>query len=133
MDGKTIPGGKAVVFLRPDGLLHMTWQAGVDVLREDAAAAVEMVNMISPDRDRPLLVDMRGTGSTTPGARDVFGTRHAASMVALIGESPVDRVIANFFIGVRRPERPTRYFTSQAMAEEWLKSGLTSGIDERNN
>lgn len=118
--------GKAVLQLRPDGVLHLAWPPGVDVGRDEALEVVRRINELSADRNRPLLVDMRFARSTSAGARDVFGVPHAASMVALLGESPVDRVIANFFIGVRKPARPTRYFTSEEAALTWLKAG-TSG------
>lgn len=118
--------GKAVLQLRPDGVLHLAWPAGADVGREEALEVVRRINELSADRNRPLLVDMRAARSTSSGARDVFGVPHAASMVALLGESPVDRVIANFFIGVRQPARPTRYFTSEAAAYAWLREGASA-------
>lgn len=119
-DELTVAGGKAVLRLRPDGLLHLVWRPGVNVQEEDAVSAVMMINRISAGQDRPLLVDMRTVGNTSAAARDVFGVPHAASRIALLGESPVDRVIANFFIGVHGPQRPTRYFTSEQAAITWL-------------
>lgn len=113
-------GGKGVLTLRPDGLLHLIWTAGADIQKEDAISAVTAINRISPDRDRPLLVDMKAASNTSAAARDVFGVPHAASKIALLGESPVDRIIANFFIGVHRPQRPTQYFTSEQAAITWL-------------
>lgn len=117
-----VAGGKAVLSLRPDGILHLIWAPGTHVREEDASSAVTLINQISSDQDRPLLVDMRSTGSTSSGARTVFGVPHAASKIALLGESPVDQVVANFFTAVRRPERPTRYFTSESSALAWLTS-----------
>lgn len=120
MNKRTVAEGKAVLGLRADGIMHLEWKPGVDVLTEDARAAVTAINDLSADRDRPLLVDMRNVGSMSAGARQVFSVPHAASVIALVGESHVDRVIANFFIGVRRPERPTRFFTSEKDAVAWL-------------
>lgn len=119
-DELTVAEGKAVLSLRPDGLLHLVWTAGADIQKEDASSAVTLIDEISADRDRPLLVDMTGASNVSSGARDVFGLPHAASRIALLGESPVDRVLANFFIRVQRPERPTRYFTSEEAAVTWL-------------
>lgn len=119
-DELTVARGKAVLSLRPDGLLHLIWTPGADIQKEDAISAVTMINRISADLDRPLLVDMTAASNTSAAARDVFGVPHAASKIALLGESPVDRVIANFFIGVHRPQRPTRYFTSEEAAITWL-------------
>lgn len=122
MGENAIAGGKAVLSMRTDGILELKWKPGVHVLREDALAAVSMINDLSADKDRPLLVDMRNVGSTSNGARQVFGVPHAASVIALVGESQVDRVIANFFIGARRPRRPTRYFSAEEDAVTWLLS-----------
>lgn len=115
-------GGKAVLSLRGDGILHLVWAPGSSVHEEDAVSAVAMMNHICGDRGRPLLVDMRNAGHTSSGARDVFAMPHAASRLALLGESPVDEVIAIFFTRSHRPPRPTRYFTSEAEAVIWLSS-----------
>ncbi|MFF1881988.1 STAS/SEC14 domain-containing protein [Pseudarthrobacter sp. NPDC058196] len=119
----SVAGGKAALSLRLDGILHLIWAPGTYVQEEDAVSAVTMMNLISPDHDRPLLVDMRNAGNTSSRARDVFANPHAVSRVALLGESPVDEVIASFFTGVHRPQRPTRYFTSEATALSWLSGG----------
>lgn len=118
-----VAGGKAVLTLGPDGILRLVWTSGAYIDEDDAVSAVTMMNQISPDHDRPLLVDMRNAGSTSSRARDVFVRPHAVSRVALLGESPVDEVIASFFTGVHRPQRPTRYFTSEAEALSWLSGG----------
>jgi len=118
----SVAGGKAALSLRPDGILHLIWAPGTYVLEDDAAPAVTTINKISADHDRPLLVDMRNAGNTSSGARDVFALPDAASRVALLGESPVDQVVASFFTRVHRPQRPTRYFTSEAKALSWLTS-----------
>ena len=118
----SVAGGKAVLSLREVGILHLIWAPGTYVQEDDAAPAVTTINKISADHDRPLLVDMRNAGNTSSGARDVFALPHAASRVALLGESPVDQVVASFFTRVHRPQRPTRYFTSEAKALSWLTS-----------
>lgn len=118
-----VGGGKAVLRLRPDGILHLIWVPGSYVDEEDAVSAVTMIGQLSAANGSPLLVDMRNAGSTSSGARDVFSMPHAASRVALLGESPVDEVIASFFTRVHQPPRPTRYFASEADAISWLTTG----------
>ncbi|WP_427174702.1 hypothetical protein [Arthrobacter sp. 92] len=49
--------------------------------------------------------------------------------VALLGASPVDRVIVNFFVGERTPPRPTRFFTSREDALAWLRSSALAEAD----
>ncbi len=41
---------------------------------------------------------------------------------ALLIDSPVSRVIANFFMGLNRPLSPTRVFTEQTQAIRWLQT-----------
>lgn len=100
--------------------MHLVWTPGSYVDERDALSAVTVMNKVCAGRGRPLLVDMRNAGSTSSGARDVFAMPHAASRVALLGESPVDEVIAIFFTRSHEPPRPTRYFTSEAEAIIWL-------------
>ncbi|GLB69566.1 DUF7793 family protein [Arthrobacter mangrovi] len=103
-----------------EGLLHLRWNIGVDIGEVDARAAMELVNEMCTDRPCPLLIDMTGTGSISRGARTVFTRRSCASKIALIGSSPVDRVLVNFFLHVNTPPCPTRFFTSRTQAARWL-------------
>ncbi|MDQ0118679.1 STAS/SEC14 domain-containing protein [Pseudarthrobacter sp902506025] len=102
--------------------MHLVWAPGSHVDEDDAVSAVTMMNQICASRGKPLLVDMRNAGNTSSGARDVFAMPHAATRLALLGESPVDEVIANFFTRAHMPARPTRYFTSETSALTWLTS-----------
>lgn len=67
-----------------------------------------------------MLVDMATTEHVAREARAVFSIPCAANRIALLGASPVDRVIANFFLNVHIPPCPTRFFTSRDDALTWL-------------
>ena len=43
---------------------------------------------------------------------------------AIIVDSPVSRLIGSFFLGLNKPPFPTKLFTSEADAVEWLKGYL---------
>jgi hypothetical protein len=86
---------------------------------------VHRVNALCGDTERPLLVDMRTTVSVSRGARAVFARPCQASQVALLGASPVDKVIANFVLSMNKTGRPKRYFTSRTEAMAWLLAGAT--------
>ena len=102
------------------GLIVLTWSHGSQVTADRAAEAICRVDELNAGVERPLLVDMTGTTALTRDARAAFSHRCAASAIALLGQSPVDRVIANFALGVSAVPVPTRFFTSRAAAEEWL-------------
>jgi hypothetical protein len=102
------------------GLIVLTWSHGSQVTADRAAEAICRVDELNAGVERPLLVDMTGTTALTRDARAAFSHRCSASAIALLGQSPVDRVIANFALGVSAVPVPTRFFTSRAEAEEWL-------------
>ncbi|WP_379624461.1 hypothetical protein [Pseudonocardia sp. GCM10023141] len=113
------------VHVDPTGIVRLEWARGLRITGELARAAMELVDETNTGRQRPLLVDMTGTAALTREARTTFSRRCSASRIALLGRSPVDRVIANFALGVSAVPVPTRFFTSEALATAWLINGAT--------
>lgn len=112
-----------------EGLLILVWPRGVTITGPSARHALDAVNQICAGTERPMLVDMATTKSVAREARVVFGQKCAASRIAMLGRSPVDRVIANFALGriSPRPPCPTKFFTDRDQAFDFLREGL----DER--
>jgi hypothetical protein len=112
-----------------EGLLILVWPRGVKITGPAARHALDEVNRICDGTRRPMLVDMATTASVSREARVVFGEECAASRIAMLGRSPVDRVIANFALGriPPRPPCPTKFFTDRDQAFAFLREGL----DER--
>jgi hypothetical protein len=113
------------VHVDPLGIVRLRWERGLRITGELARAAMALVDATNAGRERPLLVDMTGTAALTREARMTFGRRCSASRIALLGRSPVDRVIANFALGVSAVPVPTKFFTSEALATAWLTDGTT--------
>ena len=111
----------------PKGFLRLAWVPGVQVTGEFAAEAVRVVDEINGARFRPLLVDMTDTAVLTRAARVIFGRPCSVSRLALLGRSPVDRVIANFALGVTSHPMPTRFFTDEPTALAWLVPNTHEG------
>jgi hypothetical protein len=121
MEPVTVDGGKGTVELRADGVIHLIWEPRVRIEIEDAQAAMAAVNLLAGDNTYPMLVDMATTENVSRDARSVFSIPCAANRIALLGASPVDRIIANFFLGVHIPPCPTRFFTSRDESMKWLQ------------
>lgn len=121
MEPVIVDGGKGTVELRPDGIIHLVWEPQVRIEKEDAQAAMAAVNRIAGDGTYPMLVDMATTENVSIQARSVFSIPCAANRIALLGSSPVDRILANFFLGVHEPPCPTRFFTSREDSMKWLQ------------
>ena len=120
MEPITVKGGKGTVDLEDGRYIHLVWNRSVRIEDVDAHAAMASVNVIADGGEYPMLVDMATTESVSRQARAVFSIPCAASRIALLGSSPVDRVLANFFLSLHVPPCPTRFFTSRDDAMAWL-------------
>jgi hypothetical protein len=116
----TVKGGKGTVELEDGRYIHLVWNRSVRIEAEDAMSAMDTVNVVGDGSEYPMLVDMATTESVSRQARAVFSIPCAASRIALLGSSPVDRVLANFFLSLHVPPCPTRFFTSRDDALAWL-------------
>jgi len=91
--------------------------------QESTRISAEMVNY----QPLPLLCDLTNVVKMSQACRNHFsGPEHAKtfSKCALIVTNPISRVIGNFFLGLNKPLKPTRLFTSKEEGEKWLKSGM---------
>jgi hypothetical protein len=112
------------VTLDSDGVLRLRWNPGIHISEQAALDAMALVNTLSGENRYPMIVYMATTASVHRKARAVFGKPCAASAIALLGASPVDRVIANFILGVSTLPCPTRFFTSEDEAEQWIAGSV---------
>ncbi|TQJ68728.1 hypothetical protein FBY31_2841 [Arthrobacter sp. SLBN-100] len=120
MEPIAVDGGKGTVELGADGIIHLVWQPGIVLEGDDVHAAMARVDEISEGSEYPMLVDMGVTKAVTRQAKSAFQIPCAASRIALLGSSPVDRIIANFTIERQTLPCPTRFFTSRDEALVWL-------------
>lgn len=102
------------------GVLELWWTSGVHIDEPGAQTAVDLVNAWCASDLCRLLVVMTGTASVSRSARAVFARPSQASRIALVGVSPVDAVLVNFFLRRHTPPCPTQFFTSRDRAVNWL-------------
>jgi hypothetical protein len=116
----------AELTLDGQGILQLKWPRAASISQADAEAAMLSVNELCGEARHPMLVDMATTAQVSRGARAVFGRPCQANRIALLGDSPVDRVMANFILGLNKLPCPTRFFTSRQEALTWLTKGQAS-------
>ncbi|MET3205102.1 MULTISPECIES: STAS/SEC14 domain-containing protein [unclassified Arthrobacter] len=120
MTSQPAEAAKADLTLDEQGVIQLKWPRGVSIAESDAVAAMQNVNDLCGAGRHPMLVDMATTAQVSRGARAVFGRPCQASRIALLGASPVDKVLANFILGINKLPCPTRFFTSRDDAMAWL-------------
>lgn len=114
------PAAAPHVALSPAGHIVLVLPAGEVVTGSMAAAAAEEVERLAGTGKLPMLLVLTGVEAITRGARTVFSNAASLQAVAVLGISPVDRVIANFLLGGNTQPCPTRYFSTETEALAWL-------------
>jgi hypothetical protein len=127
MESQEIVTRAAIVRLGADGILRIISLPGAEETLDDAKQIVAASRQLVQGTPRPMLVDLRDIRSHSREARQLYarpessGTLRAAAI--LVG-SPISRVIGNFALGFNKLVVPTRLFTSEAEALDWLKGFL---------
>ena len=117
----------AGLWLGEDGIVRIIHVPGAEVTLEDAKETMLAYLQIRQDKRRPLFVDTRTMKSLAREARKYYAGDEAAkvaSAVAIIVGTPVSRVLGNFYLGLSNPHLPSRLFSSDDEALEWLKGYL---------
>src|SRR5262249_9679796 len=102
------------------GIVWLRWPCGIHITAAAARRAMDELDVFNSGHKCPVIVEMVGIAGLDRDARQVFTGDCAASRMALLGGSPMERVIANFAIAVSRHAVPMRYFATEAAAVEWL-------------
>ena len=100
---------------------RVEWAPGSICGEHEARASRTMVEALGHEPVL-LLVDMRGMAKFERPAREYYAaTQDGITAMALLAGSPVNRMLANFFIGLRKAAGPMRMFTDEAAAVAWLE------------
>ena len=116
------------IWLGEDGIVRSIHLPGAEQTLADAVENLRAVEALLPQgRRSPILVDSRGLASMTREARAYYAGPELARLavaLAIVGGSPVSRMIGSFFLRLSRPAVPTRLCTDEADALAWLRGYL---------
>jgi hypothetical protein len=98
--------------------IYKTNTIDLDVAKKIIKLRIDACNHVA----HPLLVDIRGVKSFSKEARDYIAKDGTAllSATAILINSPLTKVLANFYLKLSNPEVPTRLFTNFDEAYNWL-------------
>lgn len=114
----------AKIWLDNDGIFNIAVNPGARVTKTDIEEGNNLMKEIVGSCRVPLLIQMREVLSMEREARNLVQAeqqRTIVAAVALLVGSPVSMVIGNLFIGLNKLPIPTRLFTSESQARDWLK------------
>jgi hypothetical protein len=92
----------------------------------DLDAAKKIVNdriVFQKQMDYPIYCDIRSMKSADKAARDFLAKEGSSYTkgVAVIVDSPMTKIIGNFYLGLNKPVAPTKMFTAKEEALAFLK------------
>lgn len=115
------PGAPIGVQLTGDGIVEVTVPPDQLIEGRQACAAGAALRSLTHGRRLPVLLVITGVLGVSIGARQVYVNSVAPSAFALVGESPVDRVIGHYLLRWRTETTPAQFFTSKPDAVAWLR------------
>jgi hypothetical protein len=116
-----------IVSICEDGIARILIKEHVEV---DVIHVKEIVNSLEElggGTKFPLLILTPVFTLPTPDAREYIASAASnpyASAEAYIIRSLPQKLVGNVFLSFNKPSRPTRLFSDEAKAEEWLRSFL---------
>jgi hypothetical protein len=124
----------AKIWIDETGIVHTRYSNGSEVSLEQAKEEVRLLNILGRGNRIPCVVDITLVKSVSREAGEYYSSEELSgvfSAVAMIVDSPMSKVMANFFLKIDGPPYPIRLFTTEEDAVGWLR-GLPDGTEERN-
>jgi len=107
-----------------DGICRTVVKSNAVIELHHAQENTDTVVTLSNNSQPPILVDIRKIKSINKEARDHFAMRDRKPRVcaiAMLINSPLSKVVGNFYLAINQPSVPTKLFNSEDKAIEWLK------------
>jgi hypothetical protein len=114
-----------ITYRLPEGIIRTEAKPGIDIVLGYAIENSLIVNELCRGRKHPLLIDLKHLKSITPQARAYFSARDRESDINAFGfviHSAFQRMVGNIFIQFNNPPVPTRLFTDENAALDWLRT-----------
>ena len=113
---------------REDGIIHVKCgnESNEHFVKQDALDVRNLLEDLGGGQNQLLLLcDIKHIKKTDSEARYVHPPEGTAKLAILVG-SPVSRMLGATYLGFRRPKCPTRLFTQEQTALQWLLSPIPS-------
>jgi hypothetical protein len=109
------------VRLLDGGIIEVAVPPNREIKGPEARVAGAAVRTLADGNRVPVLLIISGAVGISQEVRQVYAGSIAASAFAIVGETPVDRVIAHYLLRSSSETIPADFFTSRTEALEWLR------------
>ncbi|WP_442543711.1 DUF7793 family protein [Arthrobacter sp. KN11-1C] len=104
-----------------EGILRITLRPGGRITAEDGALVRERYMALTGGMGAAVLLQVIGVEYVSRDAVRFFSEAATITAFAILGSTPVDRVIAHGRHGLPAPQCPTQYFSDEQEALGWLR------------
>ncbi len=123
-----------LIFNNDEGILRVIAKENSEIEIEDAKNDFETGKKLADNKIKPVYADSRNVIYHSKEVRDYYASKmmekHISAM-AIHVNSLATKIIGNFFILTNKPPYPTKLFTNENDAIEWLKTFLNKKrVDE---
>jgi hypothetical protein len=112
------------LILREDGILHIHISEE-DYGTKELKKLVPVIKGLARSESIPMLTTLDENASPSAETRDFWAKNDNCPYVsaeAFVAENFSHKLIGNFYLQFNRPARPTRVFTTEEEALDWLRS-----------
>lgn len=124
MDPKKFKTKAGEVWQDEDGIIRIKTFPNSQMNLDDAKEGSRFVDKLRKGKGSVIFIDMRETASMDRESRKYYSELESNIAVALLVESPLSKIIGNFFVGLNKTSYPLKIFSSEEKALDWLKGFL---------
>ena len=122
MTGKIYELHSAKVWLDDDGIIREIFLSGSEITLSDAEEILSVYHTLEQGRKYPVYMDTRGVKSVGRDVRNYVKENFDSYVFAIAATgTPIVRMLSELFNRLNKPPYPTRFFTTEKDALEWLK------------
>lgn len=119
--------GFFTIYLRDDKVLHVSVKAKNEIGIEQIIEIIQGIALVGELKKYPILITVEDHTFPTPEARKYLAQKEAnpyATASAFLVKNLAQKLLVNAYLKMNKPGRPTRMFTSESSALQWLKTFL---------
>ncbi|MDF2437978.1 MAG: hypothetical protein K0Q95_2354 [Bacteroidota bacterium] len=129
-DAKIIDWPTSVLWFDEYGILYSKPKPGAEqtvISREQTLRQMNEVKRLTGNKKLCMILETN-SNSKPPQKEDRDFLSEQLSLItkamAIISSSPLSRMIANLFFGLKPPEYPVKFFSNEKEAQAWIKQYL---------
>ncbi len=129
-DVKVIEWSTSFIWFDEDGIMYSTPKPNVkepELSREESRSQMEEFKKLIGNEKRCMILETN-SHSKPPKKEDrdfiAEQLNEITKAMGIISASPLSRMVANLFFGLKPPPYPVKFFSNEKEAKEWIKQYL---------